>query len=102
MPGFGGPARDVTLDGFDGKQIQYTVPDYSVDECVGGKFGIFQEDHTSGMAPSLLGARPQAAGKIVDLDVDGTRLVIIVSDAEEMSAQDRTDLDGILSSIKIG
>ena len=26
LPGFGGPARDVTVDGFDGKQIQYTVP----------------------------------------------------------------------------
>ncbi len=102
LPGFGGPARDITVDGFDGKQIQYTVPHYNEDECIGGKFGILQHDHTSGTAPSLWAHAPKQQGRLLILDVDGTRLVILASDAEDMSAQDRTDLDGILSSIHIG
>jgi hypothetical protein len=28
LPGFGAAARDVTVDGFEGKHIQFTVPDY--------------------------------------------------------------------------
>ena len=53
LPGFGAtPARYATVDGFVGKQIEYTVPDYNEDECVGGKFEILQADHTSGLAPS--------------------------------------------------
>ena len=102
LPGFGGPARDVTLAGFDGKQIQYTVPDYNQDECIGGKFGILLHDHTSGTAPSLWAHAPNQQERLWILDVAGTRLVILVSDAEDMSTQDRTDLDGILSSIHIG
>ena len=102
LPGFGGPARDVTIDGFDGKQIQYTVPDYNEDECIGGKFGILQHDHTSGTAPSLWAHAPKQQERLRILDVDGTRLVILASDADDMSAQHRTDLDAILSSIHIG
>jgi len=102
LPGFGGPPRDITVDRFNGKQIQYTVPDYDEDECIGGKFGILQHDHTSGMAPSLWAHSPKQQERLSILDVDGTRLVILVSDTEDMSAQDRVDLDGIFNSIHIG
>ena len=102
LPGFGEPARDVTLDGFHGKQIQYTVPDYNEGECLGDGFGIFQEDHTSGVAPTLVAQTSKQHNRLWILDVDGTRLVILAGGPQNMSAQDRTDLDGILSSIQIG
>ena len=84
------------------RRSEYTVPDYNEDECVGGKFGILQADHTSGLAPSLWAHAPNQQERLWILDVGGTRLVILASDPENMSAQDRTDLDGILSSIHIG
>ena len=42
--------RTVSLNchmiaGFVGKQIEYTVPDYNEDECVGGKFEILSSIH---------------------------------------------------------
>ena len=102
MPGFGAAARDVTVDGFGGKQIEYTVPDYNEDECVGGKFAILQADHTSGTAPSLWAQAPSEENLLWILDVSGTRLVILGGYPPNMSAQDRTDLDGIFDSIQIG
>ena len=35
LPGEAATAIDVTLDGFDGKQIEFTLPDYTQDpDCV--------------------------------------------------------------------
>jgi len=102
LPGFGGPARNVTVDGFDGKQIQYTVPDYDENECIGDGFGIFHEDHMSGDAPTLVAQTPKQENRLWILDVGGTRLVILAGGPQNMSPQDRSDLDGILSSIQIG
>jgi hypothetical protein len=102
LPGFGGAARDVSVDGFSGKQIQYTVPDYNPDKCTDGRFGIFQYDHSAGMEPSLWAQAPKQRNRLWILDVGGTRLVILAGDPGNMSTQDRTDVDGILSSIQIG
>jgi hypothetical protein len=96
------PARDVTVDGFDGKQIQITIPDYTDDECIGERFSIFHYDHASHDAPSLWAQAPKQLNTLWILDVDGTRLVILAGDPGNMSAQDRTDLDGILNSVQIG
>jgi len=102
LPGFGAtPVRDVTVDGFKGKQIEYTFPDYNEAECTAGQFGIFQADDQSGNAPSLWAQAPHEQNRLWILDVDGTRLVIIAGGVN-MSAQDRTDIDAILSSIQIG
>jgi hypothetical protein len=98
------PARDVTVDGFEGKQIQITIPDYNENECKEGKFGIFLigSNLAGDGAPSLWAQAPNQQNNLWILDVDGTRLVILAGDPGNMSAQDRTDLDGILSSIQIG
>ena len=70
VAGVGAVERDVTVDGFHGKQIQYTVPDYGGGECLGDMFGLFQEDirPASDAAPGpvrtgprSVGAEPQAA-----------------------------------------
>lgn len=104
VPGSGTP-EDVTVDGFAGKQIQVTVPDYNENDCKEGKFGLGQHDNESGWGdePSFGRLPPGGGGYTVQiLDVDGTRLVILMDYPPNTSAQDRTDLDAILRSIDIG
>jgi hypothetical protein len=97
-------ARDVTVDGFEGKQIQITIPDYNENECKESKFGIFliESDFGGTAAPNLWAQAPKQQNTLWILDVYGTRLVILAGDPGNMSARDQTDLEGILSSIQIG
>lgn len=52
MPGFNATAAsDVTVDGFDGKYIEFTVPDYNEKDCTYGMFNLLREagsDATTG------------------------------------------------------
>ena len=103
LPGFEGPIRDITtVDGFHGKQLEYTVPDYDEDNCV--RFGLIQEDNfpNSDGSPSLWAQTPKQENKILILDVDGTRLVVLAGHPPNITAQDQADLDAILNSIEIG
>jgi hypothetical protein len=105
IPGFEGPARDVvTVDGFHGKQLEFTAPAYNEDKCVGGEFALIQEDNmpVPGDAPGLWAQTPNQENTVMILDVDGTRLVILAGHPPNISAQDRADIDAILSSIQIG
>lgn len=105
LPGFKGPARDVTtVDGFHGKQLEYTAPAYNEDSCVNGEFALIQEDNNPvpSDAPGLWAQTPQQGNIVMILDVDGTRLVILAGHPPNISAQDRADLDAILDSIHIG
>ena len=81
-----------------------TIPDYNENECQEGRFGIFQiSGNAAGdVAPNLWSQAPQQQNKLWILDVDGTRLVILAGYPPNISAQDRTDLDGIFSTIQIG
>ncbi|HEY5978165.1 MAG TPA: hypothetical protein VIT41_00900, partial [Microlunatus sp.] len=85
-----------------GKQLEYTVPDYDEDNCV--RFGLIQEDNfpNSDGSPSLWAQTPKQENKILILDVDGTRLVVLAGHPPNISAQDQADLDAILNSIDIG
>jgi hypothetical protein len=102
VPGVTGPARDVTVSGFPGKQIEFTVPDYNEDECTDGRFGIFKHDQSPGNDPALWAQAPNQLNTLRILDVHGTRLVILTGDPGNLTAQDRTDVDRILRSIRIG
>jgi hypothetical protein len=104
LPGFGGEVRDVTVDGYQGKQIEHTVPDYDQAACRNGRFGLFLEDSQLGQgdAPNLWAQTPEQRNEIRILDVDGTRLVILSGHPAGRSAQDLADLRSILASVQIG
>ena len=102
LPGFEGPPRDITVDGFQGKQLGYTVPNYNADKCKDGIFAMIDEDNHPGHALSYWAQTPKQRNKVLILDVDGARLVILATYPPNISAQDRTGLDAIISSIHIG
>ena len=80
-PGFGATeASDVTVDGFDGKYLEFTVPDYDdggpgghVRPLEGGRSG--RGEH--GRPSEPLGPGPGQRNRTWILDVDGTRLVVL-------------------------
>ena len=92
---------DVTVDGFDGQQIEFTVPDFNEDECIDGSFRHVARCKACWAGSQLLGQRPNAHHRLWILDIDGTRLVIGGSWFPDTSQQDRDDLDTILNSIQI-
>ena len=107
LPDFAATAAvDVTVDGYAGKQFEFTVPD-----GVGckAKVGIGQVyalwDYT-GMsnedAPGYFAWSLNLHFQIWVLDVDGTRLVIGATTLPNTSPQNRAALDEVLASIQIG
>jgi hypothetical protein len=91
---------DITVDGFDGKQVEFTVPDYDEDDCAYGEFMLLggSPDPSEGYWAQGANAHQQ----LWILDVDGTRVVIGATWFPDTSAQDRADIDEMLSSIQIG
>ena len=104
LPGFGGAVRDVTVDGFTGKHIQFAVPDYDPTACREGKFGLLREDGDPrpGTPPSLWAQAPEQRNEFRILDVNGTRLVVGAGYPPDISAQDLDELHAILDSVQIG
>lgn len=97
-------AEDVTIDGYAGKQIHLTVPDCKPKDCKEGKFGFMQHDNDFrlGDEPTIGRLAPGGRYTVQILDVDGTRLVILEDEPPNTSAQDRIDMNAIVSSIDIG
>jgi hypothetical protein len=96
---------DITVDGFHGQQVEFTVPDYAVgeneDDCAdGGHFMLLEGVDTPGDGYWAQG--PNQHHQLWILDVDGTRVVIGAGWFPDTSAQDRADIDEMLSSIQIG
>jgi hypothetical protein len=103
VPGFDATAtRDVTVDGYAGKQIEFTIPAYNEDECKERKYGIWQEPVATDESPSYWAQGPHSHHQAWILDVDGTRLVINAAYFPDTSPQDRAALDDMLASIQIG
>ena len=93
---------DITVDGYAGKQIEFTVPDYI--GCKGGnKFGLWQipSDATPN-EPGFWAQAPNEHNQIWVLDVDGTRLVIDAGWYPTTKPEDRAALEDLLASIQIG
>jgi hypothetical protein len=90
---------DITVDGFHGKQIDITVPDYTDDGCSGGKFRLWQEPPAN---HAIWAQGPHQHNQLWILDVDGTRVMISASYFPNTSTQHRSDLTEILDSIQIG
>lgn len=98
LPGFNATAPiDVTVDGYRGKQVEFTVPDYGAD-CADGAFRLLGA--VGGGAWFAQG--PNQHNQLWILDVNGTRLVIAAASFPDTSPQDRAAIDEILASIRIG
>jgi hypothetical protein len=96
---------DVTVDGYAGKQIEFTVPDYTDDGCRGisptqHRFALWLSPGDA--APGFWAQGPNQHTQQRIIDVDGTRLVITALYLPSASPQDRADLDNALASIQIG
>ncbi len=80
VPDFAATAAvDVTVDGYAGKQIEFTVPDYNADECIGTSSASqvsAAAPSPSNPSPGFWAQGPNQHNKQWILDVDGTRLVI--------------------------
>jgi hypothetical protein len=99
LPGFHATAAsDITVDGFHGKQIEFTVPDYNETLCSYGDLKLLEA--VGGGAYWAQG--PNQHHQLWILDVNGTRLVIAATSFPDTSPQDRATLDEILASIQIG
>ncbi len=108
LPDFAATAAvDVTVDGYAGKQFEFSVPNYAtgckVKEGVGRVYALWDE---TGMnkehAPGYFAWSSNLHLQIWVLDVDGTRLVIGATTLPSTSPQDRAALDEVLASIQIG
>jgi len=97
---------DVTVDGYVGKQVEFTVPTYRVTLCNGAdtlEFLLwYSEPHTLIRLNAFGADAPNEHIKQLIVDVDGTRLVITAYFLPSSSAQNRADLDQALASIRIG
>ena len=95
----------VTVDGYAGKQIEFTVPDYTNDGCRGispteARFALWYSP--GGAAPGFWAQGPNQHTEQRILDVNGTRLVITAQYLPRATPQDRADLAEALASIQIG
>jgi hypothetical protein len=94
---------DVTVDGYTGKQIEFTVPDYTIGDCKGADSPVFglwtAPDHAF---PGFIAQGANQRNQQWILDVDGARLVITAYYFDSTSPPDRTALDEVLASIQIG
>jgi hypothetical protein len=106
VPGLAATAPvDITVDGYAGKQIELTVPDYGETECKDSTFGLWQDPgapETTGSQPNRWAQGPNQHSQLWILDVDGTRVVIEAFSFPDTSPQDRAAIDEVLASIQIG
>lgn len=95
---------DVTVDGYSGKQIEITAPDYNPSECKERKYGLWYSSDTvsDDGRPGYWAQAPNQHLQVWILDVDGTRLVIGAGSIPNISPQDRAALEDALASIQIG
>jgi hypothetical protein len=98
LPGFDATAAiDITVDGFHGKQVEFTVPDYNSEDCAYGDFKLLNAVGGG----DYWAQGPNHHHKLWILDVNGTRIVIVASRFPDTSPQDRATIDEILASIQI-
>jgi hypothetical protein len=99
LPGFNATAvTDITVDGYHGKQVEFTVPDYNETFCSYGDFKLLNAVGGG----DYWAQGPNQHHQLWILDVNGTRLVIAATDFSDTSPQDRAVIEEILASIQIG
>jgi hypothetical protein len=99
-------ARDATIDGFDAKQIDITIPDHIEEDCTGMYFrcAYASEEPSPPIRCSKLTPDPfygpNVHQRVWVLDNHGTRLLIAARYVPDASQQDRAALDEIVASIE--
>jgi len=113
LPGFTATTPvDITVDGYAGKQVDFTVPDYPTvagapddgghnADCVGGTF-VLWEATGHGPGASFWAQAPEQQHRLWIIDVDGTRLVISERSTSGAAPEQLADMDEFLASIQIG
>jgi hypothetical protein len=98
------PPRDVTVDGYDGKYLEFTFDPYDEAACQQGKFGLWDDTglpNTDG-SPHWWAQGPEQTTRVWILDVAGTRLVLEGFYHPDTPADHRAAIDEIISSIEVG
>lgn len=102
LPGFTATTPvDITIGGYAGQRVDYTLPDYDEADCLAGKFGLWKEDGTHG-GPNFWAQVPKQQNRQWIIDVDGTRLVINEWSQPGTTPEQLADMDQFLASIQIG
>jgi len=105
------PATDVTVYGFRGKHIEWTVPDLTVEGtggnqtfvgCIGGALMSWVAFIDTVNGDAFYGyTGPGYREEFWILDVDGTRLMIAAEDSRGSPKKDLAERDEVLASIRI-
>jgi basic membrane lipoprotein Med (substrate-binding protein (PBP1-ABC) superfamily) len=99
LPGFEATAPvEISVDGFAGKLVEFTVPDYDEGQCPYGEFMLMGDASGDGYWAQA----PNGHHQLRILDVDGTRLVITSFWYPDTPPEDRAAIDEIIASIQIG
>ena len=98
----------VTVDGYDGKYLELTIPadlDFATCSKVPGASASTPGAFVSWVGPAgddYMGfAGPGSHDRVWILDVDGVRLVLDATDFPQATAADRAELQSIIDSIQI-
>lgn len=106
------PPTDVTIYGYSGKHLEWTVPDLpatgegddqSFTGCVGGKLKSWVAPFdTAELGDAFYGyTGPGYREEFWILDVEGTRLMIAAEQSPDSPSDDLVERDAILDSIRI-
>jgi hypothetical protein len=115
LPGFTATTPvDITVDGYTGKRVDFTLPDYDKTECVADEFNegnwfllwTAPTDAPRQTAQQLDGMQwawgPEQQNRLWILDVDGTRLVIHEESNPGTTPEQLAGMDQFLASVQIG
>ncbi len=105
LPGFTSTAPvDITVDGYTGKRVEYTLPDYNAPPACGveGKFALWTVDDGTQLEPNFWGQGPLRQNRQWIIDVDGTRLVINEWHKPGTTPDQLAEMDQLVASIQIG
>ena len=112
LPGFTATTPvDIVVDGYAGKRVDYTVPDYAtvIDpatgeegaDCANHQFGLWTERY-GGLGPNFWAQVPGQQNRQWIIDVEGTRLVINEWSEPGTTPEQLAKMDEFLASLQIG
>jgi hypothetical protein len=88
---------DVTLDGYSGKYLEWSVPaDIDFDDC---DEGFFESWTATGWASDRYQQAPGQVDRLWILEIDGSRLVIDAFSMPYSTAEERAEISAMVESI---